>query len=256
MSSTQPLVTALEIPKVSPDLKYHRVLLKLSGEALKREGELFGPEIVGSIATQIREVYEMGVQLSLVVGGGNIFRGTSPAASTMNRSVADQVGMLATLINSIVLQTALEDIGVPTRVCSAIEVSAIAEQYIRRRAIRHLEKGRVVIFACGTGNPYFSTDSAAALRGNEIDAEVVLKATNVDGVYDSDPRKNPDAKRYEKLTFDESISRELKVMDATAFTMCRENDLPIIIFDLHQPGNIRRVLTGEPVGTLITKSVD
>lgn len=235
-------------------LRYRRVLLKISGEALKSQSELFGPTIVRSLAAQIREVHAMGLELGIVVGGGNIFRGTSPAASTMNRSVADQVGMLATLINSIVLQTALEDAGVPTRVLSAIQVAAVAETYIRRRAIRHLEKGRVIIFACGTGNPYFSTDSAAALRGNEIGAEVVLKATNVDGVYDADPRKVPTARKHDRLTFDETIRDGLGVMDATAFTMCRENHLPIIVFDLHHEGNIRRVVTGEQVGTLITTS--
>jgi uridylate kinase len=234
-----------------PEPRFRRVVLKISGEALKGDNELIQASTLMSIARQIKEVADLGAQVAVVVGGGNIFRGTSEAAAAMNRTVADHIGMLGTLINSLALQVALEDLGSQTRVMSAIGVAAIAEAYIRRRAIRHLEKGRVIIIACGTGSPYFSTDTAAALRANEIEAEVVLKATNVDGVYDADPRRVPTAKRYGRLSYDEAINQDLRVMDATAFTLCRENRLPIIVFDLRPEGNIRRVVMGEPIGTLV-----
>jgi uridylate kinase len=237
----------------TPEPRFKRILLKLSGEALKGEKD-YGHDaaVIRTICEEIKSVVELGVQVGIVVGGGNIFRGASEAAAWMNRTVADQIGMLGTLINSLTLQAALEDVGVDTRVMSAIEVSAIAEVYIRRRAIRHLEKDRVVIFACGTGHPFFSTDTAGALRGKEIDAEVLLKATNVDGVYDSDPRKNPDAKRLDDISFTRVLRDDLKVMDATAFALCRDNKLPIIVFDLNEKGNVRRVVLGEDVGTHIS----
>jgi len=234
--------------------KYRRIVLKLSGEALKTTSDHIDSSVLGAMAEQVKSVHDLGVGMAIVVGGGNIMRGTSQAAAAMNRTVADQIGMLSTLINSLALQVAMEALDVPTRVMSAIPIAAIAEPYIRRRAIRHLEKGRVIIIACGTGNPYFSTDTAAALRANEIDADVILKATNVDGVYDADPRKNPNAKRFEKLTFDEVLARGLNVMDATAFTLCREHNKPIIVFDFHRVGNIRRVVLGEPVGTTIVNA--
>jgi len=237
----------------TPQPAYKRIILKLSGEALKGTKE-FGhdSQVIKAICQQIAEVHRLGVQIGIVVGAGNIFRGTSEAAASMNRTVADQIGMLGTMINSLTLQTALEAESVDTRTMSALEMSAIAERYIRRRALRHMEKGRVVILACGTGNPYFSTDTAAALRGKELEADVVLKATNVDGVYCSDPRRNPDATRFERVSFREALTRNLRVMDSTAFALCQENRLPIIVFNLAGDGNIRRVVMGEPVGTLVT----
>ncbi|HEU0124341.1 MAG TPA: UMP kinase [Bryobacteraceae bacterium] len=232
--------------------KYARILLKLSGEVLAGGGG-FGIDqgCLHRLAAEVAEVAQSGVQMGLVVGGGNFFRGVSVAAKNMDRVAADQMGMLATVINAIALQDALEQQGVPTRVMTAIAMPSVAEPYIRRRAIRHLEKGRVVIFGAGTSNPYFSTDTAATLRGLEIHADVVAKATSVDGVYDKDPRKHTDAVRFDSVTFQEVLARQLGVMDASAVAMCRDNKLPICVFDLRQPGNILRVAMGEAVGTMI-----
>ncbi len=233
---------------------YRRVLLKLSGEALMGpEGYGISPQVLGQIASEIQETVTLGVELALVVGGGNIFRGVSSSARGMDRASADYVGMLATVMNAVALQDALESRGLVTRVLSAIEMRELAEPYIRRRAVRHLEKGRVVIFAAGTGNPYFTTDTAAALRAMEIHADVLLKATKVDGVYDKDPVKFPDARRYDKVTYLECLQKDLKVMDMTAFALCRDNRLPIVVFNLTEAGNIRRVVCGEPVGTMVVK---
>jgi uridylate kinase len=232
---------------------YSRILLKLSGEALMGE-QAFGidPAITTQIAREIGEVQSMGVQTGVVIGGGNLFRGLAASARGMDRSTADSMGMLATVINALALQDALEQIGVTTRVATAIEMRSVAEPFIRRRAIRHLEKGRVVVFAAGTGNPYFTTDTAAALRAVEINAEVLLKATKVDGVYDKDPMAHPDAQRYARLDYADLLRDQLKVLDATAVSLCMENDLPIVVFDLNRPDNITRVAAGEPVGTLIS----
>jgi uridylate kinase len=229
-----------------------RVLLKISGEAFRGE-ERYGIDVdsVHSMAKEIAEALDKKVQMAIVVGGGNIWRGTSDRARGIDRVTADYMGMLATLINAMALQDALEKMEIPTRVQSAIEISKLAEPYIRRRAIRHLEKGRVVIFAGGTGNPYFSTDTTAALRAVEINADVLLKGTQVDGVYSDDPRTNPKAKRLTELTAMEAIRKRLRVMDTTAFSLCMDNQLPVIVFNLYKPGNIRRVVSGESVGTLI-----
>jgi uridylate kinase len=233
--------------------KYRRVLLKLSGEALGGEtGIGICPEAVTGMAEQIREVRELGVEVVVVVGGGNIFRGLSGSERGIERATGDYMGMLATVINSLALQDALEKMGVPTRVQSAISMAQVAEPFIRRRAVRHLEKGRVVIFGGGTGNPYFSTDTAAALRANEIGAEVILKATKVDGIYDCDPMKNANAKRFTQIKYIEALQRQLKVMDSTAFSLCMDNKMPIIVFDFFQPHNLRRIVMGEEVGTLVT----
>jgi uridylate kinase len=231
---------------------YQRILLKLSGEALAG-GAAFGidAERVKQLGREVSDVAAAGVQLGVVVGGGNIFRGVAAAAQNMDRVTADQMGMLATVINSLALSDALEQMGVPTRVMTAIEMRQLAEPYIRRRAIRHLEKGRIVIFAAGTSNPYFSTDTAAALRALEIKAEVIAKATRVDGVYDQDPLKFPEAVKYGEITYLEVLSRGLGVMDATSIAMCRDNKLPIIVFNLNTPGNIMRMSMGEPIGTVI-----
>jgi uridylate kinase len=231
---------------------YGRVLLKLSGEALMGE-ERFGisHRVLGFVAGEIQDTVALGVELAIVVGGGNIFRGVSKSAGEMDRATADYVGMLATVMNAVTLQDALERRGLKTRVMSAIEMSELAEPYIRRRAIRHLEKGRVVIFAAGTGNPFFTTDTAAALRGMEIQAQILLKATKVAGVYDRDPERDPDARLYERVSFDDALKQDLKVMDATAFALCRDNRLPIVVFDLHQAGNVRAVVAGRPIGTVI-----
>lgn len=231
---------------------YKRVLLKLSGEALQGNlGYGIDPKVASSIAHQVKEVYELGTDLAIVIGGGNIFRGLQGAEAGMDRSTADYIGMLATIINSMVLQEALEKVGVPTRVQSAIDVHKLCEPYIRRRAMRHMEKRRVVIFAAGTGNPYFTTDTAAVLRAVEINADVILKATKVDGVYTSDPVKDKKAKKYEHIPFMEALKKRLRVMDATAISLCMENDLPIVVFDMNQSGNIRRVIQGEKIGTLV-----
>ena len=234
--------------------KYRRVLLKLSGEALTGEGG-FGIDVaeVERVAKEIKETVDKGIQMAVVVGGGNFWRGTSPQASRMDRATADYAGMLATIINSLVLQDALERIGVDTRTQTAIPAQAVAEPYIRRRAIRHLEKGRLVIFAAGTGNPFFSTDTAAALRSLEIGAEVILMGKNkVDGVYDADPNKTVGAKRFDRLTHLEALTMRLEVMDTTALSLCMEHKIPIIVFDLGQPGNITRAASAEEIGTIIT----
>ena len=237
--------------KESP--KYSRILLKLSGEALGgEEGIGINPQAVQRMADQVREVRDLGVQVVVVVGGGNIFRGLPGSERGIERATGDYMGMLATVINALALQDALEKIGVGTRVQSAISMAQVAEPFIRRRAVRHLEKGRVVIFGGGTGNPYFSTDTAAALRANEIGAEVILKATKVDGIYDSDPKKNPKAKRFAQIKYIDALQQRLKVMDSTAFSLCMDNKMPIIVFDLFRPHNLRRVVMGERVGTLVT----
>jgi uridylate kinase len=233
---------------------YQRLLIKLSGEGLAgSDGFGISPKVIGGIAKQVRDVHQLGIQVSLVIGGGNIIRGMTAAAEGMDRSNADYMGMMASVINAMALQDALEKVEVSTRVLSALSIQQVAEPYIRRRAIRHLEKGRVVIFGGGTGNPYFTTDTAAALRAAEIQAEVILKATQVDGVYDSDPDKNPGAKRYEKLSFDEAIRKNLKFMDQAAIALCRENRLPIVVFDMGVPGNIHKVVMGESVGTILSE---
>jgi uridylate kinase len=233
--------------------KYNRVLLKLSGESLMGEKN-FGldPKMLEAYATDIKAITDIGVQVAVVIGGGNIYRGMNEAETGIERAQGDYMGMLATVINGMALQAALEKIGVRTRLQSAIKMEQIAEPYIRRRAIRHLEKGRVVIFGAGTGNPYFTTDTAGSLRAVEINASVILKGTRVDGIYSSDPEKDPNAKRYEKLTFSEVISQGLKVMDMTAFTLCQENNLPIIVFDMHKAGNLLEVVTGKKVGTIVS----
>lgn len=231
---------------------YRRILLKLSGEALAgTAGYGIDTDVLKILATEIKEIHEMGVQVGLVLGGGNIFRGIKGATKGMDRASADYMGMLATVLNCLALQDALEHEGVHTRVQSAIEMQELAEPYIRRRAIRHLEKNRVVIFGAGTGNPYFTTDTTAALRAMEVGSEVVLKATKVDGVYDSDPMENADAKRFTDVSYIEVLQRGLKVMDSTAISLCMDNQLPIIVFDLNQRGALRRVVQGEAVGTLV-----
>jgi uridylate kinase len=234
-------------------LAYPRVLLKISGEALMGE-QNYGIDVnvARSVAEELKAVHEMGVQVAVVVGGGNIFRGVSKSAGNMDRSSADYIGMLATVMNAVVLQDALEKVDVHTRVLSAIDIPQLAESFIRRRAVRHLEKGRVVIFAAGTGNPYFTTDSAAALRALEIRADIILKATKVDGVYSADPMMDATAERFNEITYRQVLERELKVMDASAISLCMDNNLPIIIFNMREPGNIRRVVLGEiGVGTKV-----
>jgi len=237
------------------DLRYKRVLLKLSGEALVgAKGYGISPAVLGHVAGEICNAVSTGVELAIVVGGGNIFRGLSESARGMDRASADYVGMLATIMNAVSLQEALEKQGVVTRVLSALEISQLAEPYIRRRAIRHLEKGRVVIFAGGTGNPFFTTDTAAALRAMEIGAEVLLKGTKVRGVYDKDPVKNDDARLYDQVSFTDALKNDLRVMDATAFALCRDNGLPIVVFDMNQPGNIARAVHGQTeLGTRIAE---
>jgi uridylate kinase len=232
--------------------KYKRVLLKLSGEALMGDKSFgFDNQVIAQYAKDIKSVVELGVQVAIVIGGGNIYRGTNEAETGIERAHGDYMGMLATVINGMAMQAGLEKIGVYTRLQSAIKMEQIAEPYIRRRAIRHVEKGRVVIFGAGTGNPYFTTDTAGSLRAIEINAEVILKGTRVDGIYTADPEKVPDAKKYETITFQECISQNLRVMDMTAFTLCMENQLPIIVFDMNKPGNLLRVVRGEKVGTLV-----
>jgi uridylate kinase len=235
-------------------LRYGRVLLKLSGEALMGPGS-FGidAEVVRILSDELAAVHALGVQLALVVGGGNIFRGVQAASAGMDRVSGDHMGMLATLINSLALQDQLEKRGVQTRVLSALESRQVAEPFIRRRALRHLEKNRVIILAAGTGNPYFTTDTAAALRGLEIKADVLLKATRVDGVYSADPAKDPKATRYDRVTYQEVLERGLRVMDAAAISLCKENKLPIVVFDIRREGNIRRVIAGEPIGSVVSE---
>ncbi|NJM87416.1 MAG: UMP kinase [Hydrococcus sp. RU_2_2] len=233
-------------------MTYHRVLLKLSGEALMGNlGYGIDPKVVADIAQEISDVVRLGTQIAIVVGGGNIFRGVKAAAAGMDRATADYVGMIATVMNAMTLQDALEQIEIPTRVLTAIAMQEVAEPYIRRRAMRHLEKGRVVIFGAGSGNPFFTTDTAAALRAAEINAEVVFKATKVDGVYDSDPHINPNARRYRSLNYGHVLTHDLRVMDGTAIALCKENNIPIVVFDLSVNGNIIRAVKGEPVGTIV-----
>jgi uridylate kinase len=239
----------------STGLAYRRVLLKISGEALMGEQNYgIDVEVARTVAEELKAVHERGVQVAVVVGGGNIFRGVSKSAGKMDRSAADYIGMLATVMNAVVLQDALEKVGVNTRVMSAIDIPQLAEPFIRRRAVRHLEKSRVVIFAAGTGNPYFTTDSAAALRALEIKADIILKATKVEGVYSADPMLDAKATRYDCITYQEVLERQLKVMDASAISLCMDNNLPIIVFNMRQAGNINRVVAGEPVGTKVCLS--
>lgn len=242
-----------DAPAAKPIPKFRRVMLKLSGEALLGQREYgISPETCDAIAKEIKEIQALGVQLSIVIGGGNIFRGLPATKHGLDRVTGDYMGMLATVINSLALQDALEKNGVFTRVQSAIEMRAVAEPFIRRRAFRHLEKGRVVIFAAGTGNPFFSTDTTAALRANEMGAEVLMKATKVDGVYTADPLKDPQATRFEKLSYMDALKNRLKVMDSTAFSLCMDNRLPILVFNLFKHGNIKRAILGEPIGTLVS----
>ena len=264
MNATIKTTTTTEITEITQiptkdQPKYKRILLKLSGEALMGDRS-FGidPEVVQDIALQVAEIVKDGIEVAIVVGGGNIFRGINGAAKGMDRATADYIGMIATVMNALTLQDALEHLDEPiqTRVMSAIAMQEIAEPYIRRRAIRHLENNRVVIFGAGSGNPYFTTDTTAALRGAEIDAEVILKSTKVDGIYDSDPKKNPDAKRFKSVSFDHALINDLRVMDATAFALCKENGIPIIVFDLGISGNIRRVVMGESIGTYVGGSCE
>lgn len=234
--------------------KYRRIVLKLSGEALREPGskDNISPQIVNSLAMEIKEVQSLGVQVAVVIGGGNIWRGLAASHRGMNRATADYMGMLATVINGMALMSALEEAGVTTRVQTAIEMNNVAEPFILRRALHHLEKGHVVIFVAGTGNPFFSTDTTAALRANEIAADVILKATKVDGVYDADPKTNPGAKKFDQINFSDALQRRLQVMDSTAFSLCMDNKMPIVVFDMTSPSNIKRAVLGEPVGTLVT----
>lgn len=241
----------LSPPAVHPDLRYKRILLKLSGEALGGKQGGLDPDVLRETASELAEVYKLGVQVGIVVGGGNIFRGLKGAAAGMDRTQSDYMGMLATVMNALALQDGMEKVGVPTRVQTAIEIRQMAEPYIRRRAVRHLEKGRFVIFAAGTGNPFFSTDTAAALRSMEIGAEAVFKATKVEGIYDRDPVKYPDASMISAMSYDRFISERIGVMDSTAATMCRDNGMPIRVFKL-APGNIKRAVFGESIGTTVT----
>ena len=248
------------MPKAKPSAKsqkkprFKRIVLKVSGEALRENGsrDNISPQIVHQIAEQIREVHALGVQIAIVIGGGNIWRGLSASHRGMERTTADYMGMLATVINGLALQSQLEQLGVPTRVQTAIPIQSVAEPFIRRRATRHLELGRVVIFVAGTGNPFFSTDTAAALRASEIGAEVILKATKVDGIYTADPFKDPKAKKYSRISYSEALAKRLSVMDSTAFTLCMDNKIPIVVFDLMHGDNIRKAVLGNPVGTLVT----
>ncbi len=242
------------MPKKAAQPRYQRVILKISGEALREPGsrDNISPQIVADLAGQIREIHELGVQVAVVIGGGNIWRGLSASHRGMERTTADYMGMLATVINGLALQSGLEQLGLSTRTQTAIEMKNVAEPFIRRRAIRHLELGRVVIFVAGTGNPFFSTDTTAALRASEIGAEVILKATKVDGIYDSDPMKNPKAKRYEQITYAEALAKRLQVMDSTAFSLCQDNKVPIIVFDMMNRKNFRDAVLGKKVGTLVT----
>ncbi len=234
--------------------RYRRVLLKLSGEALMGEQQ-FGidPARIRQYAEEVRTVSNLGVQLGIVIGGGNIFRGVSNSTSGIHKATGDHMGMLATVINALALQAQLENLGMVTRLMSAIRMDVVAEPFIRRRAIRHLEKGRIVLFGAGTGNPYFTTDTAAALRAVEIEADVIIKGTRVDGVYDADPERNPAAVRFDKISYLDVLRRDLKVMDMTAITLCRENHLPILVFNMNRPGNLQRLILGEPVGTYVSE---
>ncbi len=241
---------------LSASPRYRRIVLKISGEALREigSGDSISPQIVHNVAKQVAEIRQLGVEVAVVVGGGNIWRGLAASHRGMNRTTADYMGMLATVINGMALMSGLEEIGVSVRVQTAIEMNNVAEPFILRRAVRHLEVGHVVIFVAGTGNPFFSTDTTAALRANEIGAGVILKATKVDGIYDADPVKNPDAKKFDHITYSEALSRRLQVMDSTAFSLCMDNRMPIIVFDMAETGNIRRAVMGEAVGTLVSES--
>ena len=234
--------------------KYRRIVLKLSGEALREPGskDNISPQIVNQMAQEIKEVQGLGVQVAVVIGGGNIWRGLAASHRGMNRTTADYMGMLATVINGMALMSGLEDIGLTTRVQTAIEMNNVAEPFILRRALHHLEKGHVVIFVAGTGNPFFSTDTTAALRANEIGADAILKATKVDGIYDADPKTNPGAKKFGHITYADALQRRLQVMDSTAFSLCMDNKMPIVVFNMGDSGNIKRAVMGEPVGTLVT----
>lgn len=235
-------------------LKFRRVLLKLSGEALMGDGDYgIDPNIINGLAKEIIEIQQAGAEVGVVIGGGNIFRGAGLAAGGMDRVTGDHMGMLATVINALAMQDALEKHGAYARVMSAIKINQICEDYIRRRAVRHLEKGRIALFAAGTGNPFFTTDSAAALRATEINASLLLKATKVDGIYDADPKKHPEAKRFDTLTYDEVISRNLQVMDTAAFALCRDNNIPLRIYNMSENGALMRILQGENIGTLVTR---
>jgi uridylate kinase len=236
--------------------KYKRIVLKISGEALRESGsrDNISPKIVGEIAQQIKEVHDLGVEVAVVIGGGNIWRGLSASHRGMERTTADYMGMLATVINGMALQSALEQVGVTTRVQTAIEMKNVAEPFIRRRATRHLELGRVVIFVAGTGNPFFSTDTTAALRASEIGAEVILKATKVDGIYTADPTKDPTATKFDRISYTEALTRRLAVMDSTAFSLCMDNGIPIVVFDMLPQDNVKRAVCGEVVGTLVTSA--
>jgi len=242
----------------TPKPAYKRVVLKISGEALREtgSGDNISPQIVLSVAEQIAEVHRMGVEVALVVGGGNIWRGLTASHRGMNRTTADYMGMLATVINGLAVMSALESIGITTRVQTAIEMNNVAEPFILRRAVRHLELGRVVIFVAGTGNPFFSTDTTAALRANEVGAQMILKATKVDGIYDKDPMKDPTAVKFERITYGEALGRRLQVMDSTAFSLCMDNKMPIIVFSMKEEHNIRRAVLGETVGTLVTDQLE
>jgi uridylate kinase len=246
-------MTAKPATAIKPSAKFKRVLIKVSGEALMGD-KAYGQDLdtIQRIAADLKTVVAMGIEVCVVVGGGNIFRGISGAAKGMERSSADYMGMLATVLNGLAIQNILEGIGVPTRVLSAIEMQQVCEPYIRRRALRHMEKGRVVIFAGGIGSPYFTTDTTAALRASEMQCDALLKGTQVDGVYDTDPKKNPNAKRYEHLTYHDVLSKDLKVMDAAAISLARENQIPILVFSIHQPGNCARVVCGEGKFTTIS----
>jgi uridylate kinase len=252
LEGLRPALEDVPRPPLAPGVKYRRVLLKLSGEALMGSASYgIDPTTLAQIADAVIDVHGLGVEIAMVIGGGNIFRGVAGSSSGMDRASADYMGMLATLINALALQDALESRGVKTRVLSAIEVERVAEPYIRRRAIRHMEKGRLIIFAAGTGNPFFTTDTAASLRAMEIGAEIVMKATRVDGVYDKDPNKHKDARMFRRLSYLDVLNRSLEVMDSTAISLCRDNNLPILVFNMTKPGNIRRVVLGEPLGTLV-----
>jgi uridylate kinase len=238
---------------LSDGVKYKRILLKLSGEVLgnKASGECIDPEALDSMARRVAKVAQLGVQIGIVLGGGNIFRGLKGESKGVNRTIGDSMGMLATVINGLAMQNALERLGLETRLQTAIAMNQVAEPFIQRKALRHLEKGRVVIFAGGTGNPYFSTDSAAALRASEIGAEVLLKATKVDGIYTADPKLDPSAKRYDRLSFEDALSKRLKVMDSAAFALCMDNNIPIVVFDFYDEDALERIVRGETIGTLV-----
>ncbi len=251
-ASVAPGMGAYDRAPLAPGVKYRRILLKLSGEALMgNKGFGIDQAVLAQIADEVIDVHSLGVEIALVIGGGNIFRGVAGSTTGMDRASADYMGMLATVINSLALQDALESRGAKTRVMSAIEIARLAEPYIRRRAIRHLEKGRLVIFGAGTGNPFFTTDTAASLRAMEIGADIVMKATRVDGVYDKDPKKFKDARMFRRLSYMDVLNRHLAVMDSTAISLCHDNKLPILVFNMTKPGNIRRVVLGEPLGTLV-----